>query len=162
MLDHGRMSLSMPMLRGERNVAQFVLIGLMGLAFAAIVLARLSMTPAPGSDGDPGVVGAQATASASAGETARPTQEPVAATTAPQRTLVPTEVEPTPPTEPEASATAAPSVAPSERPATYTVKSGDTLSGIADEFGTTWQEIAKLNKLENPGRLRVGQVLQLP
>lgn len=156
------MSMSMPILRGERNVAQFILIGLMGLAFAAIVLARLSMTPAPAGDGDPGVVGAQATSSPTAGATADRTTAPVAETTAPQRTLVPTEVEPTPTTEPEATPTTAPTDAPSDRPATYTVKSGDTLSGIADEFGTTWQEIAKLNKLEDPGRLHVGQVLQLP
>lgn len=165
-LDHGRMSVTMPMLRGERGLAQFVLIGLLGLAFAAIVLARLSMTGAPGGSGGSEIVGAQATASATAGVTAKPTPEPVAATTAPQRTLVPTEVDPTPTTAPEptatATASAAPSGAASSAPATYTVKSGDTLFGIAEEFGTTWQEIAKLNELEDPGRLRVGQVLQLP
>jgi LysM repeat protein len=161
-LDHGRMSVSIPMLRGERGLTQFVLVGLMGLAFAAIVLARVSMTAAPGAGGGSEVVAAGATASATAGATAKPTEEPVAATAAPQRTLVPTEVEPTPTIAAEATATAAPSAAPSSAPATYTVKSGDTLSGIADEFGTTWQEIARLNELEDPGRLRVGQVLQLP
>lgn len=162
-LDHGRMILAIPLLRGERGLTQFVLVGLMGLAFAAIVLARVSMTATtPGGGGGSEAVGAGATASATAGTTARPTEEPVAATTAPQRTLVPTEVEPTPTTAAEPTATAAPSAAPSSAPATYTVKSGDTLSGIADEFGTTWQEIAKLNDLEDPGRLHVGQVLQLP
>ena len=164
------MTVAIPLLRGERGLTQFVLVGLMGLAFAAIVLARVSMTAStPSGGGGSEAVGAGATASATAGTTARPTEEPVAATTAPQRTLVPTEVEPTPTTaaEPTATAagptaTAAPSAAPSSAPATYTVKSGDTLSGIADEFGTTWQEIAKLNDLEDPGRLHVGQVLQLP
>lgn len=165
-LDHGRMSVSIPMLRGERSLAQFALIGLMGLAFAAIVLARVSMTATPGGSGGSEVIGAGATASATAGATAAPTGAPVAATTAPQRTLVPTEVEPTPTNAPEPTATAAPSAAasaaPSSAPATYTVKSGDTLFGIAEEFGTTWQAIAKLNDLEDPGRLHVGQVLQLP
>jgi LysM repeat protein len=75
------------------------------------------------------------------------------------RTLVPTEVEPTPP---PASATPAPTAARTAAQATYKVKSGDTLSGIAAEFGTTWQALAELNGIEDPGRLKVGQVLQLP
>jgi LysM repeat protein len=163
-LDHGRMSISVRSLRGERWFAQWALIGLMGLAFGAIVLARISMTDGPGAGGQL-LGGAGATPSATIRATAGPTEAPIAATTAPQRTLVPTEVDPTASAAPSATATAAPSAAsaaPSAAPATYKVKSGDTLFGIAAEFGTTWQAIAELNGLEDPGRLHVGQVLKLP
>lgn len=43
----------------------------------------------------------------------------------------------------------------------YTVKNGDTLSGIAARFGTTWQALAQLNGLSNPNLLRVGQQLRI-
>lgn len=44
----------------------------------------------------------------------------------------------------------------------YTVQSGDTLYGIAVEIGTTTAELAKLNNLEPPYSLSVGQELKLP
>ena len=44
---------------------------------------------------------------------------------------------------------------------TYTVKKGDTLSGIGNKVGVPWATIAKLNKLKSPYTLRVGQVLKL-
>lgn len=43
----------------------------------------------------------------------------------------------------------------------YTVQPGDTLSGIAGQFGTTWQNLAALNSLGNPNLLQVGQVLKV-
>ena len=43
----------------------------------------------------------------------------------------------------------------------YTVKKGDTLSGIALRYGTTYQAIAKLNNLSNPNLIRVGQKLRI-
>jgi len=49
--------------------------------------------------------------------------------------------------------------------ATYTVKAGDTLSGIAAKcLGDSgkWRLLMELNRLANPNRLRVGQVLQTP
>jgi LysM repeat protein len=42
------------------------------------------------------------------------------------------------------------------------VQSGDTLSGIAARNGTTWQVLAQLNKIDDPRKIRVGQVLDLP
>jgi LysM repeat protein len=42
---------------------------------------------------------------------------------------------------------------------TYTVKAGDTLSGIAAKFGTTYQKIAKDNNIANPNLIYPGQVL---
>jgi lysozyme len=44
---------------------------------------------------------------------------------------------------------------------TYTVKAGDTLSGIASKYGTTYQELAKINNIENPNLIHVGQVLKI-
>lgn len=44
---------------------------------------------------------------------------------------------------------------------TYTVQSGDTLSGIASKFGTSWQHLAQLNGLSNPNLIYPGQVLKV-
>ena len=44
---------------------------------------------------------------------------------------------------------------------TYTVKAGDTLSGIAQRYGTTYQELARINNIANPNLIRVGQVLKI-
>lgn len=42
---------------------------------------------------------------------------------------------------------------------TYTVQPGDTLSGIAAAYGTTWQRLAEINGLSNPNIIYPGQVL---
>lgn len=49
------------------------------------------------------------------------------------------------------------------RPAnnTYTVQLGDTLSGIAAKFGTTWQNLSAINNLGNPNMIFPGQVLKV-
>jgi LysM repeat protein len=44
---------------------------------------------------------------------------------------------------------------------TYTVKAGDTLSKIAAKFGTTYQELAKINGIADPNKIYPGQVLKL-
>jgi len=46
----------------------------------------------------------------------------------------------------------------------YTVQSGDTLSKIADEQGTTWQALWEANddEISDPNLIYVGQVLDLP
>lgn len=43
----------------------------------------------------------------------------------------------------------------------YTVRSGDTLSAIASAFGTSYEKIAKLNKISNPNLIYVGQKLRV-
>lgn len=43
----------------------------------------------------------------------------------------------------------------------YTVKSGDTLSAIAQKYGTTYQKIATQNKISNPNLIYPGQVLTI-
>ncbi len=45
---------------------------------------------------------------------------------------------------------------------TYTVVPGDTLARIAARFGTSVQELARLNGIQNVDLIRVGQVLTLP
>lgn len=42
---------------------------------------------------------------------------------------------------------------------TYTVKAGDTLGEIANDFGITYQELAQINNISNPNLINVGQVL---
>ena len=44
---------------------------------------------------------------------------------------------------------------------TYIVKSGDTLSGIAGKFNTTYTQLAQLNHISNPNVIHIGQVLTL-
>ena len=47
-------------------------------------------------------------------------------------------------------------------PNTHTVRSGDTLSAIARNHGTTVAELQRLNNIANANLIRIGQVLRLP
>ena len=49
----------------------------------------------------------------------------------------------------------------SSNPTTYTVQSGDTLSGIAQKFGVTVQELCDWNNISNPNYIYVGEVLRV-
>lgn len=44
----------------------------------------------------------------------------------------------------------------------YTVTSGDTLSGIASKFGTTYQTLAAYNGIQDPNKIYPGQVIRIP
>lgn len=44
---------------------------------------------------------------------------------------------------------------------TYVVKSGDTLSGIANKFGTTYQKLAEINGISDPNKIFAGQVIKI-
>lgn len=44
---------------------------------------------------------------------------------------------------------------------TYVVQSGDTLSGIATKFGTTYQNLAAINGIGDPNRIWAGEVLKV-
>ena len=44
----------------------------------------------------------------------------------------------------------------------YTVKSGDTLSGIAYQYNTTYQKLAEYNNIANPSIIYVGQKIRIP
>lgn len=61
---------------------------------------------------------------------------------------------PTPTPDPE------PTPTPSGK--TYTVQKGDTLTRIANRFGTTVAKLAELNNIKDVNKIRVGQVLRLP
>lgn len=81
-----------------------------------------------------------------------PTLEPTATPTATETpTPVPTETPTSPPT-----------ATPIPGRTTYKVKSGDTLSSIADQFGISWQDLASANGLNSRSTLRVGQELIVP
>lgn len=45
---------------------------------------------------------------------------------------------------------------------TYTVVAGDTLSGIAAKYGTTYQKLAEYNGIADPNKIYVGQVIKIP
>lgn len=44
----------------------------------------------------------------------------------------------------------------------YIVKKGDTLSGIASRYGTTYQVLASYNGISNPNLIGVGQTIKIP
>lgn len=57
-----------------------------------------------------------------------------------------------------------PQLKPDSEPAetVYVVKKGDTLSGIATHYDTTWQELAEYNSIANPSLIHVGQEIRIP
>jgi LysM repeat protein len=93
------------------------------------------------------------------------------ATPAPTRpTLTPT-ITPTPSPTASTTPTPRPTATPTPTPSptssasgskTYTVKSGDTLSGIASRFGTTSRILMDLNSISNANLIKIGQILKLP
>ena len=44
----------------------------------------------------------------------------------------------------------------------YIVKKGDTLSSIAKQYNTTYQELAKYNNIANPNFIQIGQKIRIP
>jgi LysM repeat protein len=92
--------------------------------------------------------------------TGTPTPLPTIAATEPP----PTETPPAPSPSPALTLPPTGSPAPTPRPTyrTYTVKPGDTLSGIATKFHTTVSALASLNHIADPSKLHVGQVLKIP
>jgi LysM repeat protein len=47
-------------------------------------------------------------------------------------------------------------------PGLYSVKKGDTLTSIARSFGLTSEELSKANRITDPKKLQLGQVLKVP
>ena len=159
-LDQGRFDLRMPAIHADRTSGQAVLVGELGVALAAILVARPS--------GDPGAATDSRSPSPST-NAAEPTR--VAAVATPGTSTEPSE--PPPSEEPAATpdVTSSPVASPTGTPvptepvtsgATYKVRSGDTLSAIAGRFDTTVRVLVDLNGIADPSRLRVGQVLKLP
>ncbi|MEP6638809.1 MAG: LysM peptidoglycan-binding domain-containing protein [Chloroflexota bacterium] len=152
-LDHGRIAITVPAWQSERSMGQAILIALMALAFAAIVLAKMTggSAPAGGIDASPSAHGA-------AGASNRPSPAGPTAVTS-------TDPGGSPAATPVDGSSAAPGgTAPPDAPATrsYKVKAGDTLIGIANKFGTTPKAIQRLNGITDPSSLKTGQVLKIP
>lgn len=45
---------------------------------------------------------------------------------------------------------------------TYTIVKGDTLSRIAKDYNTTYQDLASYNNIVDPNRIYVGQIINIP
>ncbi|HEX3429215.1 MAG TPA: LysM peptidoglycan-binding domain-containing protein [Candidatus Limnocylindrales bacterium] len=122
----------------DRGPGQLALVALMVLAFAVVAIARLSSggTQEPVPSAAPSVASV-ATASPSAEVALSPS-----------------------PSAGGSSSEAPPSVEPSFS-STYTVRKGDTLSGIATRFKTTAAALRALNGLTS-STLHTGQVLKIP
>jgi LysM repeat protein len=158
-LDQGRFDLRIPVIRADRIGGQAILVGLLGVAFVAVLLARPAgdgATPPPGP-------GSSITTPTDAA-VAPPTQPPAETDGPAESGGTATPAVPSPsagsPASPGASPTA--SAAPSTSGATYKVKSGDTLSAIAARFGTTTRVLVQLNGIADPSRIRIGQIIKLP
>lgn len=76
----------------------------------------------------------------------------VATTTAPTTTKAPAATKPPADTTPTTTAAAS----------TYTIEAGDTLQTIAEQYGTTVEELLVLNPDVDPTALQIGQTIRVP
>jgi LysM repeat protein len=44
----------------------------------------------------------------------------------------------------------------------YTIKKGDTLSGLAKRYGSTVESLASLNSIKDPDKIYAGDVITIP
>ncbi len=79
------------------------------------------------------------------------TAPPPATTQAPTTTAAPAANPPPPETAPTATAGS-----------TYTIEAGDTLQTIADQYGTTVEQLLALNPEVDPTALQIGQTIRVP
>jgi LysM repeat protein len=63
---------------------------------------------------------------------------------------------------PEPSTTPTPTPISTSSTITYVVQPGDTLHKIANRFGVTVNALVRINNIQDPNLIRVGQVLQIP
>jgi len=138
-----------------RGSGQAILVGLMVVAFLLLAITRV----APQVSGDaPSSFDAGVIASTDPGPASHPPS------------LVPASPSADPPASAASSAvpaSAGPSPGPSAAPstavrATYRVRSGDTLSGIAARYGITVRALKAANAIGSAGVIRPGQVLVIP
>ncbi|MGH2512282.1 MAG: LysM peptidoglycan-binding domain-containing protein [Candidatus Limnocylindrales bacterium] len=142
-VDRGRAAFGLPALVDRRQAGQIGLVVLMIAALGAILLARSGIDV-----GTPGVGGSplpHSSISASPRTTPRPSASQ-GATSVPRAS----------------SPAATPRPSPTAQARTYTVKSGDTLSGIAGRFHTTAKAIEQLNGIKSPFVIHPGEILKLP
>jgi LysM repeat protein len=162
-LDHGRFDLRLPLLRPTRVTGQAALVGLLGIAFAAVLIARPT-GDGRAADTPAGAVGSTLpSASIAVDGSAQPSGSRVPSA-APVVTARPIGSPASSSSGPAASApgSATPGPTPATGGSRYKVRSGDTLSAIASRYGTTVKALMTLNGLSDPSRLRVGQILKVP
>ncbi len=148
-IERGGPLLAVASIARDRALTQIGLLALMAVALGAVVIARLPADESPVTGASPSPSAALATPSPAPSPDPSPSSPPSAT--------------PRPTATPPPSPSPAPSPAASPSPsATYQVKFGDTLSGIAARFGTTVKVLAELNGIADPSLIRVGQVLVLP
>jgi LysM repeat protein len=134
---------------------------LLALLVASVLALWLLIRP-PGADDESGAQAGQPSV----------TRTPTATTARPSPSVAPTGtpgISPTPGGTPGVSPTpgGTPTPAPSPTPEPspfqeYTIQQGDSLSSIAQQFGTTADELARINSITDPNSLSVGQKLQVP
>lgn len=90
-------------------------------------------------------------------EAAAPAPPPADTAAAP----APAEAAPAPAEAAPAPAAPAEAPAPAIKPATHTVRTGESLATIAPRYGLSWQTLADINGLDGRSVLQVGQVLRL-
>ena len=137
---------------------------LLVLLVASVLALWLLIRPPGTSDNESGAQAGQPSVTrtpTALATTARPSVTP---TGTPQGTATGTPgVSATPGGTPGATPTPAPSPTPEPSPfEEYTVQQGDSLSSIAQQFGTTADELARINSITDPNTLDVGQKLQVP
>jgi LysM repeat protein len=126
-----------PLVRRRFSAVPPVVLGFIGLLVVALVVLLIPSLLA-GGGGGPGMAGSSPSPGASVRP--RPTQR-AAATPAPSEAATP---------------------APTPRVRTYRVKSGDSLSGIAERFGVRLELLQCQNLVRNPNLITVGQQLTIP
>ena len=137
---------------------------LLVLLVASVLGLWLLIRPPDTSDDEPGAQAGQPSVTrtpTAPATTARPSVTP---TGTPQGTATGTPgASPTPVGTPGATPTPPPSPTPEASPfQEYTVQQGDSLSSIAQQFGTTAGELARINSIADPNTLNIGQKLQVP
>lgn len=131
------------------------------LVIASLVALFLVLRP-PERATDNGVVRVVPTNTAAVSATATPTP-PVTRTPAATTTAAATPgASPSPSASPSPAGSPTASATPAAGPRTYVVRSGDTLSSIAAEHGTTVEAIVALNPGLEPNTLQVGAEIRLP
>jgi LysM repeat protein len=127
---------------------------LLALAVGVVVAVFLIVSPPENDSDDGGVPAGDATDEPAATATGTSTAE-VTDTPAEGETSTPVT-----PTETGPAETPATTATPAGQ--TYTVQFGDTLSGIADQFGVTLDELVAANNIADPNNVEPGTVLVIP
>ena len=136
---------------GNWALSQVLLVGLMVVAFAIVIAARLSTSDRPTASPLPPPL---ATASPTPSPIPTPVSAPISAPiSAPVGSPVAS--------APSGSVSSPPSSQAAAFRTTYRVQAGDTLVGIASTFGTTVAAVQQLNGLDG-SNLKIGQLLKIP